>query len=903
MKKQNKAVKMYNGNGVKSLKVVHWNMGSCHWIRKIAEIQILLMDTKPDITIISEANIFAENQDYEIHIPGYNLIQPKSMVSSGYSRLAVLVKEGVQVQTLEQYMDEEIASVWLKISSKGTKKIHLGAIYRQHKLIKQGTPNLSGDINLQVNRWKKFVSQWKAASNRVDTIVMGDINLDFNKLETPDYQHEEMTEILKNEIETLGFIQVIKRNTRSQAHHVDSLLDHCWTSNPQRILSSSDHNLIEVVIRIKGKPSKAVEILARSKKNLDVKRFGEKMAEIDWSGLYQINDIDIANSHYEAEVLRVLDVEIPMKISQVRSKHKVWISRDTRDLMTLRDNAKIKAQGTQLDNDWRTYRQLRNRCSSQCKNDKKKHFNKIYEDCDRDRDIKSLYNITKTQLGWKSGGPPSALVVDGKYLTAPKDIANTQNEFFVNKVEQLRQELPPTNEDPLHHLKAAMGKWAQADSRPIFSLKEVTQLEIVKIIKSMGNSTAFGHNKIDAMSVKMAATSLLAPLTYLTNLSIKNSVFASKWKIGRLVPLFKGKGLNETERLSYRPISLLSVTAKIVERVMQQQMLNYLEDTKQINQNNNAYRKHHSTISAIIEMTDAIFGAADQRLIATITTIDESCAFDCVVPDILLDKLGIYNFSESVIKWLSNYLSFRSQYVTIGSKSSSMKWVKSGVPQGSVMGPLLYTMYINELPNITKNEDTCNIPHHMNSNLFGNNCLNCGTVPAYADDATIIAASPSRDTNQLKMIDNMEIMKKFLANNKLSMNATKTKIVESMVKQRRWRTRGTGPSLETTNNRGEKKTITTDRYTRILGCNIPDNLNWQAHLATGEKALIKETRKKLGAIKHLGNQLPRRCKQILANGLIQSKASYLIAVGGGGGGGGHNWKPPQKDSSHNKQYC
>ena len=296
-------------------------------------------------------------------------------------------------------------------------------------------------------------------------------------------------------------------------------------------------------------------------------------------------------------------------------------------------------------------------------------------------------------------------------MTSPKDIAEAQNDFFINKVEMLRTQLPRPHNDPLKTLREAMNRWELATDRPSFSLREVLLTETVEIINSLGNSTAYGHDYLDAASIKLAASHLYIPLNFIINLSVRKSKFANKWKIGCLVPIHKGKGLNETERSSFRPISLLSVTAKIVERVVQTQTLQFMESTLQLNQQNNAYRKFHSTTSAIIALTEAFYEATDRNHITTITTINETCAFDCVDHETLLYKMRIYNFSDSTIKWFSNYLKFRSQFISIGAKNSSMRHIKSGVPQGSVLGPILYTIYINELPSLT-NDNLCDHPLH-----------------------------------------------------------------------------------------------------------------------------------------------------------------------------------------------
>ena len=116
----------------------------------------------------------------------------------GNCRIAILIKEGVNVEIVEKLMNEDIASIWLKISTKGKKTVMLGAIYREHCFIRQPEPNNSGQINQQNQRWKMFIDQWVAASTKGDTIVIGDTNLDTNKWASPDSDHIIMTDLVKN---------------------------------------------------------------------------------------------------------------------------------------------------------------------------------------------------------------------------------------------------------------------------------------------------------------------------------------------------------------------------------------------------------------------------------------------------------------------------------------------------------------------------------------------------------------------------------------------------------------------------------------------------------------------------------------------------------------------------------
>ena len=165
--------------------------------------------------------------------------------------------------------------------------------------------------------------------------------------------------------------------------------------------------------------------------------------------------------------------------------------------------------------------------------------------------------------------------------------------------------------------------------------------------------------------------------------------------------------------------------------------------------------------------------------------------------------------------------------------------------------------------------------------IFTPNCNKCGAVPFYADDATILYHSNSRTQNQLKIETNLCKMKTFLNNNNLSLNMSKTKLMEIMIKQKRTRAVGTTPSLHTVGQDGQPKVIEVEKNLRILGGNLQDNLSLQAHLLTGDKAILPVIRQKLGALRYMGKNLPRASRLTLATGMIVSQINYIIQVWGG----------------------
>ena len=442
--------------------------------------------------------------------------------------------------------------------------------------------------------------------------------------------------------------------------------------------------------------------------------------------------------------------------------------------------------------------------------------------------------------------------------------------------------LPALKGDPFLTLKKSLQKWGIfGTNRQKFVLKQIDPQFMLNLISKMGNSNTHRHDKLDSMAIKSAGDLLAAPICFLVNLSIKSSSFANKWKIARIIPLHKGKGLSQLDPKNFRHISLLPVTAKLVERVIQIQMMSYLEQSKQINYNHHAYRKHLSTTTAMTQVMDSLFEAVDENKIATIMTVDESSAFNCVPHQILIEKLRLYNFDISTLNWFQSYLSFRSQFVTINAHDSEMMKIQYGVPQGSVLGPLVYTIFINELPEVVTDDD-CDDPAHKPSEyLFSKNCKKCGKLPCYADNASFVITSKYRACNQVKILRNLSAIKSFLNNNYLTINMSKTTICEIMVPQKRCRIKGSPPYLTVTETTGEIKVIAAKQHIRLLGANIQDNFSWRLHLLDGEKAVILALRHKLGSLKHIAAQLPRKSRHTLANRLILSKNNYLVQVWGG----------------------
>ena len=435
--------------------------------------------------------------------------------------------------------------------------------------------------------------------------------------------------------------------------------------------------------------------------------------------------------------------------------------------------------------------------------------------------------------------------------------------FFINKIKTLKSRIPPSTENPFERLQYLMRQRSCS-----FSLQPVHPDDIKSIIAKLKNTKTCGTDNIDAYVIKLAAVELTPVITHIVNLSLRDGCFPTQWKVAKVVPLLKKD--DETQPKNYRPVSLLPITSKILERAVYQQLVKYLESNNLLHHSHHGFRKHHSTATALLEMYSNWVEAYEDGKITAVILLDMSAAFDLVDKTILVEKLKLYGLDEHAASWVENYMSGRSQQVYVDGDLSDPLAVEVGVPQGSILGPILYCLMVNDLPEVPYN-------HEPKDPSFWNcHCHDCGGLACFADDSSYSYSGhdPVKINEDIKHSYNL--VSEYMAANKLILNSEKTHLMV-MASRAQHRIHGNyGVELDT-----GKEMIQPEEHDRLLGCEIKCDFTWKEHLQDNQLSLVRQLTSRINALKKISFAASFQTRKMVANGVLMSRIIYAIQLWGG----------------------
>ena len=412
----------------------------------------------------------------------------------------------------------------------------------------------------------------------------------------------------------------------------------------------------------------------------------------------------------------------------------------------------------------------------------------------------------------------------------PITISNKFNDYFSNVAENARNKIPYSSKHFSEFLKNRNDK--------TFFVSPTNEKEIILCISSLNSNKSSGPYSIPIKILQLVKNDIAKPLSDIINLSFSTGQFPSKLKTAKVIPIFKKD--SPLECSNYRPISLLSNIDKIFEKLMYSRLIQFLEKFNCIYPLQFGFRKHHSTDDTLINITENIRSALDNGKFACGIFVDLQKAFDTVNHVILLKKLEHYGIRGIGNSWFQSYLNKRSQFVSISGYDSTSKSIPHGVPQGSVLGPLLFLLYINDLHNAIK---YCMVHH-------------------FADDTNLLLFDSSLKSLQKKINIDLKFLCHWLNANKISLNINKTEYILFRHKQK-----STNFHLKLKLN-GKK--LYPSSYIKYLGIFLDENLNWKKQVSI----LSSKLRRANGALAKLRHFVPPKTLISIYYAIFNSHLNY-----------------------------
>ena len=546
-------------------------------------------------------------------------------------------------------------------------------------------------------------------SNPLILLVTGDFN---DRCETWDSGHSdsELGLSLVNLVSRHNLFQIIEEPTRTN-EYTNTLLDLIITDSPGLILdsgvlapiSNSDHSVVFCSFSLSRHKDTSFKRPVWNFKKANFPDLNAALASAPWDTGHEVFDnVDDVVSYWSNLFLSTAKEFIPFKEVTIRPKDKPWITSEIKKHIRHRNRAWKRFKRVSLsprpytlcvyikiDRFFQMYKKCRNRVVNLIRQSINSYFCKLRSQLDeRDINPKQWWNLSKSVLGCKVHEDIPPIIEDDKIVSCITEKCEIFNAYFASQC----RTTPEADSPPL----------PQLTYRTEARLHDINFDEdsVRKVLSSLRLTSASGPDNIGNTLLKNTAMSICRPLTNIFKLSLSLSCFPDSWKKSNICPVFKKS--NRQIKSNYRPISLLCNVSKVFERLVFNALYEYLIGNNLLTPKNSGFKANDSTINQLVYIVHNIYNGLEQSKEARMVFLDVSKAFDKVWHAGLLFKLRQLGITENIVTWIESYLSNRSQRVVIHGQTSSWLPIEAGVPQGSILGPLLFLVYVNDLvDNIT----------------------------------------------------------------------------------------------------------------------------------------------------------------------------------------------------------
>lgn len=813
----------------KYFSVLHSNVRSLN--ANFENLKQLLSDLNHNFTMIglTETKINTLDNSPSYNIPGYQFYSQPSLSNAGGAGIFISKNLTSSIRDDLSCSVREFESLWIEIESDLHHNLVCGVMYRHPS---NDTEAFTEYLNQTIQ---------KLANENKYCVVMGDFNIDLLNS-----SHRTTVDFL-NVLETHFFNPHILQPTRI-THHSATLIDNIFfnsithhTISGNIIHDLSDHLPNFLIINKFSSLPKNFKISRRDYSKFNEEAFLKDIGSIDWTLEFSDEDnSSVMFDRFYSKVSSFVDKHIPLRYlsnREIKNLSKPWITKGLRISIQKKNilyKKFIQSRSQYYHDKFKSYR---NKLNHLIKLSKTNYYNQYFSS--NRSNIKNTWKGVKEVVGFNAGNtnlPSKIITDDNNELTDCTSIANSFNQFFTKIGRNLAASVPNSNTSPLTFMPPVCNN--------TFHFTPISRKEIEDQIEQINAKKSTGPFSIPVYILKLIKSQISAPLQLIFNNSLLLGIVPESFKLASITPVFKkGSQLNVN---NYRPISLLSTFNKILEKLVYKRLIEFINKNNILYNKQFGFRSKHSTLQAILSITDKIQQAVEENQYSCGIFLDLSKAFDTVNHDLLLQKLEHYGIRGPGQKWFKSYLNNRKQFVSFGSANSNTLLIDCGVPQGSVLGPLLFLLYVNDFHNSSTKFD-----FHL-----------------FADDSNLFYKD--KNLSYLESTVNIELshVHSWLCANKLSLNIEKSNFVIFHPPQKKL--------LYVPNVSINNKPLKYETNIKYLGVILDNHLNWKAHIAL----ICSKIKRSIGIISKARHYVNIDVLSMLYYSLVYPYLIYGIVVWG-----------------------